>query len=112
MIFLISKTATGQGDPHVRHFKRLVRNHLEFDALARSEAVFDLIWPLLGVYKPADFSLDMVQEKANLALRLTELPVCIPLPPPFLNGSIYECQSIFENNYFQVYDDTPDVRNG
>jgi hypothetical protein len=28
-----------------------------------------------------------------------------------LNGPIYYRQSIFENNYFEVYYDTPDERN-
>ena len=35
-------------DPRVRRFKRPVRNHPEFNALARSDAVLDLISPLIG----------------------------------------------------------------
>jgi hypothetical protein len=96
---------------HVRRFKRLVRNHPKFDALARSEAVPDLIRQLLDVSKLDDFSLDMVREEAILTPRLTKLPVCIPLPSPLLNGPIYERQSILENNYFEVYGDTLEERN-
>ena len=35
-------------DPRVRRFKRPVRNHPEFNALARSDAVLDLMSPLIG----------------------------------------------------------------
>ncbi|MBT5498233.1 MAG: phytanoyl-CoA dioxygenase family protein [Alphaproteobacteria bacterium] len=67
-------------------------------------------WPLLGVSDLEDFNSDMARGAATLVPRMTEVPVRIPLPPPELNGSIYERQSILENKYFEVFDETPNVR--
>jgi len=67
-------------------------------------------WPLLGVSELEDFNSDMARGAATLVPRMTEVPVRIPLPPPELNGSIYERQSILENKYFEVFDETPNVR--
>jgi phytanoyl-CoA hydroxylase len=67
-------------------------------------------WPLLGVSDLEDFNSDMAQGEVTLVPRMTEVPVRIPLPPPALNGSIYERQSILENKYFDVFDETPNVR--
>lgn len=67
-------------------------------------------WPLLGVSDLEDFNADMARGAATLVPRMTEVPVRIPLPPPELNGSIYERQSILENKYFEVFDETPNVR--
>lgn len=67
-------------------------------------------WPLLGVSDLEDFNSDMARGETTLVPRMTEVPVRIPLPPPELNGSIYERQSILENKYFEVFDETPNVR--
>lgn len=67
-------------------------------------------WPSLGVSDLEDFNSDMARGETTLVPRMTEVPVRIPLPPPELNGSIYERQSILENKYFEVFDETPNVR--
>ena len=67
-------------------------------------------WPLLGVSDLEDFNSDMARGETTLVPRMTEVPVRIPLPPPELNGSIYERQSFLENKYFEVFDETPNVR--
>ena len=67
-------------------------------------------WPLLGVSDLEDFNSDMARGETTLVPRMTEVPVRIPLPPPELNGSIYGRQSILENKYFEVFDETPNVR--
>ena len=67
-------------------------------------------WPLLGVSDLEDFNSDMARGETTLVTSMTEVPVRIPLPPPELNGSIYERQSFLENKYFEVFDETPNVR--
>ena len=67
-------------------------------------------WPLLGVSDLEDFNSDMARGETTLVPRMTEVPVRIPLPPPEFNGSIYERQSILKNKYFEVFDETPNVR--
>ena len=60
-------------------------------------------WPLLGVSDLAEFDSDLVRGEPILTPRMTEVPVRMPLPPPPMNGSIYERQSFLENRYFDVY---------
>ena len=66
--------------------------------------------PVLKQQRLEDFNSDMARGETTLVPRMTEVPVRIPLPPPELNGSIYERQSILENKYLKVFDETPNVR--
>ena len=60
-------------------------------------------WPLLGVGDLKSFNGDIVRGAPTLTPRLADVPVRMPLPPPPLDGSIYERQSFLENRYFDVY---------
>ncbi len=62
-------------------------------------------WPLKGVPDLAAFNDDLVRGEASITPRLADVPVRMPLPPPPLDGSIYERQSILENRYFDSYEE-------
>lgn len=60
-------------------------------------------WPLKGVPDLATFNEDLVSGTPGITPRLADVPVRMPLPPPPMDGSIYERQSLLENRYFETY---------
>ena len=98
-----------QGTMTIHHARTLHGSALNFSNQPRRllliiYAAVDA-WPLLGVPDFEEFNSDPVRGQPNLTPRMTDVPERIPLPPPPMNGSIYERQSFLENRYFEVYDE-------
>jgi phytanoyl-CoA hydroxylase len=59
-------------------------------------------WPLMGVKDLAEFNERLVSGQPNIAPRLADAPVRMPLPPSPHQGSIYENQTAAKNRYFKI----------
>jgi hypothetical protein len=57
-------------------------------------------WPLMGVKDFAEFDSRLLAGGSVNQLRMTAVPVRLPLPPPLRSGSIYETQSASTKSYF------------
>ena len=58
-------------------------------------------WPLLKTYSSLEeFDSWLLTGKPNIAPRLADVPVIMPLPPAVSQGSIYENQSSLKNKFF------------
>lgn len=57
-------------------------------------------WPIMGVKDFEEYDSRLLSGGSVVELRMTAVPIRVPLPPPLRQGSIYETQAAATKSYF------------